>query len=243
MADALWPAELTQALILRETEESAPDLVIRTQMDVGPAKVRRRASVAVRHLRGGMRLTAAQLAIFDAWFVETLYGGALSFEFTNPRTGQTRDYRFVERPIYRALGPRNANKTEIWSVSFVLEELPTSELDESQPAPPAPDELDYMLLVPPRVEIEAGEREEELPRPAEDLLDLIDVPEDTTDIQFLVMGSRGEMVDEQTFVFDDPYLIPDFPGAETGGGTGGDGQDPGETNPGEGPSNPPDVPP
>ena len=47
MPSAVWPPSLPQGPRLEDLEETPPTLAIRTGMDVGPAKVRRRAVAGV----------------------------------------------------------------------------------------------------------------------------------------------------------------------------------------------------
>ena len=97
---ASWPGTLPATPLLRGYAESPPDLTIRTQMDQGPAKIRRRFTAAPRPMRFAFNMTTAQIAILDTFYVTTLSGGALTFTFTNPRTAATDTYRFLSPPTY-----------------------------------------------------------------------------------------------------------------------------------------------
>ena len=44
MADIDWPATLPQEILAEGYEEGLPDVLVRTKMDAGPDKVRRRAT-------------------------------------------------------------------------------------------------------------------------------------------------------------------------------------------------------
>jgi hypothetical protein len=240
VADALWPEGLTQSLQLRDIEETTPDLVIRSQPDVGPAKVRRRQTVNVRLLQAAMKLTRAQVATFDAWFLDTVDGGALSFEFTNPRTGSTSEYRFVERPRYRPLAPRQAAAAEYYVVTFVLEELPVATGGGGDPPPPPEGEAAMMLLsivIPP--EPEAAPAEED-PRRDLDILIFDVVAPDTTPLNLIdpLPGSINRQIEDDSGDTGDPGgpgIEPPTPGS--GGGTGFDDENP------DGPIGNPDIPP
>lgn len=122
MADALWPTELTRDFRVDSLQETAPDLVIRTSMDVGPGKVRRRVATNTRTLQCAIDLTGTELAIFDAFFVTACAGGAVAFIKPNPRTEASTRYRFSGQPTYHPRGPR-AGGAENWLATFTLEEL------------------------------------------------------------------------------------------------------------------------
>lgn len=101
--------------ILRDNfVESPPERTIRSNMDVGPAKVRRRTIAAVTPVSFSMYLTT------DEW--TTLYNfylanDALVFNFVHPRTNQTVRARFAEVPT------GSFNET-LWNVDVKLEIMP-----------------------------------------------------------------------------------------------------------------------
>lgn len=110
MAD--WP---TTIKVTRENySETTPDRVVRSSMDVGPQKLRRRSSLAVRNISLRLFLTTALVDTLDDFY---LANDALVFNFTDPRTGDVKRTRFVERPTY------TSNET-MWDVSVKLEYLP-----------------------------------------------------------------------------------------------------------------------
>jgi len=92
-----WPATLPQEPP-GETE-TAPDLAVRTEMDAGPPKMRRRFTAGVRRFSREMILTAAQVEILDAFYLDTLKS-TLSFDWTHPRAGANVTYRFTGPPAY-----------------------------------------------------------------------------------------------------------------------------------------------
>ena len=113
-----WPATLPQLPRNSGASEKAPDLAIRTNMDAGPAKVRRRFTAGVRPHTMKLILTTAQVVILDDFFVSTLSGGAAAFDWVSPRTGGSVEFRFKGPPEYRPLGVGK------YEVGFELEELP-----------------------------------------------------------------------------------------------------------------------
>ncbi len=86
-----WPTSLPQFVLTRNYKETAPDLVIRTQMDAGPAKVRRRFTAGVRPMEAMLVLTEDQLIVLDNFYLSDCQGGALSFTWTYQRGRQDTD--------------------------------------------------------------------------------------------------------------------------------------------------------
>lgn len=95
---ASWPVTLPQDVLVQGYAEAFPSTTLRTQMDAGPAKTRRRFTASVRPLRVTMPLTRAQVALLDTFYTDTLEGGALEFTWTHPRTLAAVTLRFVSPP-------------------------------------------------------------------------------------------------------------------------------------------------
>lgn len=115
---AVWPPSLPQVPLAEAFDEQLPDVVLRTEMDAGPAKTRRRFAVGVGTLAVPMFLDEAQQVTFDDFYTNTLAGGALRFEFTHPRTRVTRELRTLN-PV--ALPKRKPN---LFRLQMQLEVLP-----------------------------------------------------------------------------------------------------------------------
>ena len=101
--------------ILRDGySETPPERTIRTSMDVGPAKVRRRTCAAVSRIGFTLWLTNEE---WDTLYNFYLNNDALVFNFVHPRTGQTVKARFTDVP------EGSFNQT-MWDVSVRLEIMP-----------------------------------------------------------------------------------------------------------------------
>jgi hypothetical protein len=114
---ALWPASLPQRVLLSDFVESADANTIRSEVDYGPAKVRRRYTAEVKVYQIGLVLTTAQVATLDTFYDVTL-NAVGTFDWVNQRTLTAAVYRFRSRPEYRPLGGG------YWRTSFALEVLP-----------------------------------------------------------------------------------------------------------------------
>jgi len=108
---ASWHTDLPAHLINTFTE-TVPDNLIRSDMDKGPAKVRRRTTANVRAVAFTIACTPEQLAILDEFYTDTLASGADQFDYTHPRTGDAVQARFTQPPTYTDLNGR-AYKAQI----------------------------------------------------------------------------------------------------------------------------------
>jgi len=137
MADAIWPVGLPQAPRVARYNQVDQSRVVRTAMDVGPAKVRRRATAAIETCEIELRLTRSQVATLKAFFRDTVHAGAVPFEWVHHETGNAIDYRFTEPPRFAPSAPRQ-DGTEFWTASFPLEAMPGTEVTTPAPPPPPP---------------------------------------------------------------------------------------------------------
>ena len=113
-----WPDTLPAALLLENFQELLPQTAIRTDMDTGPAKVRRRTTAGTGALMVSYLLSVAETITLDAFYRTTLSGGATPFDFTHPRTGAALSCRFTSPPEY---APLNGN---YFKATLALEVLP-----------------------------------------------------------------------------------------------------------------------
>ena len=109
-----WPVGLQQLLSEANFGEQDQDTTIRTEMDVGPAKVRRRFTRGVETYTGSIYLTVSQYTLFKSFFNTTLNGGVLPFTFNHPITQVPTDFRFVGTPQYNSIGGGNFTTVFTW---------------------------------------------------------------------------------------------------------------------------------
>lgn len=95
-----WPATMPQELLMSGYSESPPNVALRTSMDIGPAKLRRRSTSAVRPITGEQIITTSQLADFKLFYNTDLLGGTLRFSWTDPVTEVAAEMRFSEPPSW-----------------------------------------------------------------------------------------------------------------------------------------------
>jgi hypothetical protein len=117
-----WPGTLPALPLLDGFREQVPNAILRTTMDAGPPKQRRRYTAAVRTLNVELELTKAQVAVLDDFILNALNGGVDSFTWTHPRTGGAATYRIAGKtPEYSIWTGGSDNN---WVTTLLLEILP-----------------------------------------------------------------------------------------------------------------------
>lgn len=114
-----WPGTLPQFVLRDGYQEGFKDTVLRSDMDSGPAKRRRRFTAAPEPHSFTMELTDAQVDLFRTFFDTTIEGGALGFDMTNPRTLATDTWAFTKTP-----DPVRATGWNSYTIVLDLELLP-----------------------------------------------------------------------------------------------------------------------
>jgi len=95
MADIFWPEALPNTLLIDGLSAKRSSGVIRTQMDAGPKKARRRYTASTKIFMGRMILDDGQRAVLDQFYHTALADGVLRFNFTDPQTLETAEFRFT----------------------------------------------------------------------------------------------------------------------------------------------------
>jgi hypothetical protein len=102
MAALAWPAGLPDCA--QSWEEKDIPVTVRTQMEVGPPKVRRRFTRTMRAVQVGFTMDHAQAMALRDFFEIDLQGGVLEHSFRHPFRGDVESFRFVEAPTITAEG-------------------------------------------------------------------------------------------------------------------------------------------
>lgn len=113
----VWPVSLPKPLAAG-FRETLPVTTIRTEMEQGPAKVRRRTTAAIRKMSMSFLMTKAEIETLENFFLVTVAGGAIAFDFTHPRTGSTVSCRLTRPPEY------GANNGTRFQIDIEMEVLP-----------------------------------------------------------------------------------------------------------------------
>jgi hypothetical protein len=113
---ASWPAGLPGGFLEGTDKQTGEDNLLRSAMDVGPAKVRRRTTAGAGILEGTLMLDQGQFDLFLQFWRTTTRAGALAFSFYGVAL-----FRFRQAPswttVRTALGPH-------YQVTMNLEVLP-----------------------------------------------------------------------------------------------------------------------
>ena len=96
MTNITWPSSLPQVIRLEGLSAQRKSNVIRTQMDTGPQKVRRRYTAITKEFTGSVVLTENQRELLEDWYQNIIGDGALRFVMKDPQTLQPAEFRFLE---------------------------------------------------------------------------------------------------------------------------------------------------
>ena len=70
--------------------------VVRTKMDAGPDKIRRRYTASTKTFKGKMMLDASQRLELEIFYKTVLADGVFRFNFLDPQTLEIAEFRFTE---------------------------------------------------------------------------------------------------------------------------------------------------
>lgn len=111
-APIAWPAALPACA---ETwEEFNVPVVVRTQMETGQPKVRRRFTRTMRNVRVGFTMDHAQAMALRDFFEADLQGGVLEHQFRHPLRNALESFRFMEAPRIANLGALACSVSCAW---------------------------------------------------------------------------------------------------------------------------------
>ncbi len=96
---ATWPDTLPQQPLVEGFSGTVQDTLIRTSMDAGPEKIRRRFTAASEYFTLTWFMTKQQLNTFISFFNNDIAGGSLEFEMVHPLTSEPALMRF--RGVYK----------------------------------------------------------------------------------------------------------------------------------------------
>jgi hypothetical protein len=96
VASVSWPGALPKTLLIAGLSAKQNSNVIRTEMDAGPKKARRRYTANSKIFTGKMILDVNQRNILERFYHTDLADGVLRFNFTNPQTLTVQEFRFTD---------------------------------------------------------------------------------------------------------------------------------------------------
>lgn len=113
-----WPLTLPTYFLAKGYSENPKSQLIKSDIDVGPAKLRRRFTTDALFINGQMRMSQSQLDDLETFYLTTLLGGTLTFDLVNPINSVSRELRFINPYIASHIGG------VYYDVSFQLEVMP-----------------------------------------------------------------------------------------------------------------------
>ena len=102
-----WPSSLPTDILTDGFSQKARPNSIRTQMEAGLDKVRRRYTSEIVDSAVSMVMTFTQYSALEVFYNTTLQGGTLSFNFTDPADDTEYEYQFLDTPGYSSFDSYN----------------------------------------------------------------------------------------------------------------------------------------
>ena len=90
-----WPSSIQQAFNSGSFRLSDEDNVIRSEVEMGKPKRRRRYTASRETFTGSFIVDSTGYATFKAFFNTTLVAGSLPFTHDHPITGTSTDFEFL----------------------------------------------------------------------------------------------------------------------------------------------------
>lgn len=118
---AAWPVTLPQCALASGYEESPQSQVLRSQMDAGPAKTRRRFTAGTTDVAFAVNLTPDQVETFETFYDSDIAAGSLPFDIEHPRKKTTVSVRMKGDQPY-TLAPVGSGA--LYRLTMTLEVLP-----------------------------------------------------------------------------------------------------------------------
>lgn len=116
MTSLAWPEELPIPRLsgLGGKRKSS---VIRTEMDAGPSKARRRYTVTTKEFSGSIVVNEYDREVLENFYVTTLGDGVLRFVMRDPQTLVESEFRFMEDY------GETSNGDGTWTINLKLEKM------------------------------------------------------------------------------------------------------------------------
>jgi hypothetical protein len=118
MSNPGWPSTLPQNPFQDGPDQQPQSNSIRTGVDAGPPKARRRYTAVFTPVTFNLILSEAEITILNTFVITTLQD-VLPFDWVDfQNTGNVATYRFLSRPTTKWYADN------LWTVGFNLEKLP-----------------------------------------------------------------------------------------------------------------------
>lgn len=111
-----WPVSLQDKVNEDSFSYEVGETVLRSDMDVGPQKLRRISTRPIDKMTVSINVTVDQWQDFMTFYNTTTNGGTLRFEFNHPITQVLTEFRFASVPRTSSLGGGNFMVVMDWEV-------------------------------------------------------------------------------------------------------------------------------
>jgi hypothetical protein len=113
-----WPGALEDKLNEADFSYQMGDTTIQSETEIGEPKVRRRFTRAVDRISCSIIIEKSDVDTFFNFYRTTLNGGVNAFEFTDPISNTTKEYRFdtSSPPQITPIGGNTLNLRMSWIV-------------------------------------------------------------------------------------------------------------------------------
>lgn len=125
MSNPTWPTTLPCPADAAGDYAPLLDNIIKTSMETGAPKRRRRFTAVPETFTATVILDSAQMVTLDAFVVDTLQD-VMPFDWLDWRTGLTATYVFQKRPTYSRIQSSRSgvNPNGLWTASLELLKVP-----------------------------------------------------------------------------------------------------------------------
>lgn len=118
MANSVWPSTLPQYVLEQGYGEEKQDQALRTPMEGGATKTRRRFTARFDGLSVRLMMDSEQVDLFEQFYEMLLKGGTLPFDWVHPRKGNAVTLQIIGKVAISPAGGDN------YVVSFKVEIKP-----------------------------------------------------------------------------------------------------------------------
>lgn len=115
----VWPASLPQNGLSGAVSIARDNNSANFQPEIGPAKIRRRGTMAGFQFSETFTLSDVDMKVLDAFWKDTLADGTLTFDYKDVISGNTETFSFQGRPMGISHKTLNA-----WTVTAQLYRFP-----------------------------------------------------------------------------------------------------------------------
>lgn len=117
---ASWPLPKRPRLDLTI---SVQDARLRSAVDHGPPKMRRRFTAAIRTWSFTILVTGTEKDALEYFYTTTLSEGVTAFDWTD-ESGAAESFRFARPPTFSVVTGHDNPDLRLWEVGVLLEALP-----------------------------------------------------------------------------------------------------------------------